>query len=132
MVITPPAAAPAAALEPALACAASPDLTEAPPPLCEEPSPKPPLAPATEEELLLGAASGPALEPPVEPVGFVSPSFFDLFLLLAFFIMFSFSPWHNSVFHFLIFNLGGSFGSFLIFFSFFLFLPFIFPLPVSF
>ena len=66
-VMPPPAATPAAALEPVLACAASPVLTEVPSSLPEEPSLKPALVPATEEELPLEDAAGPALGLPVEP-----------------------------------------------------------------
>nr|KAF6433884.1 hypothetical protein HJG59_008934 [Molossus molossus] len=49
-VVPPPAATPAAAMEPGPACAASADLAEAPAPLPGEPSPEPALVPDTEEE----------------------------------------------------------------------------------
>ena len=67
VVLLPLAAPPAVALELALACAASPDLTEAPSPLPDQPSLEPALFPKPEEALLLEHASGPALELPIEP-----------------------------------------------------------------
>ena len=57
-----PAATPAAALEPGLACAAAPDLIEAPPHLPEESSLQPALVPATEKELPLENSPRPVLE----------------------------------------------------------------------
>ena len=82
----PPAATPAAALKPRLACAAASDLTELPPHLSEESSLEPALVLAREKELLLENAPGPILDLIILqstlsfPQEVVLPPLFDLFL----------------------------------------------------
>ena len=86
------------------------------PPLTEEPSLKPALAPATEKELPLEDSSGPAPELPVEPAlllpseEFVLPSAFDLFLLFSFIVMFFFLWGYLFFFSFFSFYPSFSYG----------------------
>ncbi|KAK1342017.1 hypothetical protein QTO34_016770, partial [Cnephaeus nilssonii] len=93
----PPAASPAAAVEPGPA----PDITEAPPALEEEPSPGPLLVPASEEELPVEA---PTQGPPVEcphpvPRGkLVCPPLLDISVFFIVLILFLCSPWRTFFF----------------------------------
>ncbi|KAK1334481.1 hypothetical protein QTO34_005487 [Cnephaeus nilssonii] len=65
-VLPPPAATPTAAVEPGPAWETLADMTEAPPPLDEEPSLEPAQGPASEEELPPETPAGPAPEPQAE------------------------------------------------------------------
>ena len=119
-VVVPPAAtAPAAAVEPGLACAASPDLTEAPPPLPKETS-------LNLLWFLPQRRSCPWKMQQGQPQSSLLNllSLFYLHSLTCFFYLlsllcFSFLQWRDSVFYYLGF-LGG-------FFLYFLFLSFISP-----
>ncbi|XP_054583337.1 fibrous sheath CABYR-binding protein-like [Eptesicus fuscus] len=64
--LPPPAASPVAAVEPGPAWEAPADMTEAPPPLDEEPSLEPAQGPASEEELPPESPAAPAPEPQAE------------------------------------------------------------------
>ncbi|XP_054583626.1 proline-rich protein 36-like [Eptesicus fuscus] len=64
--LPPPSASPVAAVEPGPAWEAPADMTEAPPPLDEEPSLEPAQGPASEEELPPESPAAPAPEPQAE------------------------------------------------------------------
>nr|KAF6433849.1 hypothetical protein HJG59_008901 [Molossus molossus] len=98
--VPPPAATPAAALEPGPAWAASPDLAEAAPPLAEGPSAGNDPVPVSEEELPQDHPPLPAPEQLVElavalPPEFVLPPLLDFFLLFSLIVMFSYSSQHG-------------------------------------
>ncbi|KAK1334483.1 hypothetical protein QTO34_005489 [Cnephaeus nilssonii] len=98
-VLPPPPASPVAAVEPGPAWEAPADMTEAPPPLDEEPSLEPALGPASEEELPPETPAAPAPEPQAEAARclpsekVVLPSLVDLFLLFSFLFMIFLSSW---------------------------------------
>ena len=79
----PPAATPAVLIEPRPACVAASYLIDAPPPLSEEPSLQPALAPGREEELPLEKALALSLPP-----GVILSTLFDFLLLFSLIVIF--------------------------------------------
>ncbi|XP_054583627.1 fibrous sheath CABYR-binding protein-like [Eptesicus fuscus] len=132
-VLPPPSASPVAAVEPGPAWEAPADMTEAPPPLDEEPSLEPAQGPASEEELPPESPAAPAPEPQAETARrlpsekLVLPPLVDLFLLFSFLFMFHFSSWGYSIVYFLIVIIQSILGSFCFSLFFFLLLCFVSP-----
>lgn len=90
VVVPPPVTTPAAALEPRPACMEASDLIEASPPLSEEPSFPPALAPGREEDL----ENALALSLPPEVI---LPILLDFILLFSLIAIFSFSLGCNEI-----------------------------------
>ncbi|KAK1334485.1 hypothetical protein QTO34_005491 [Cnephaeus nilssonii] len=132
-VLPPPSASPVAAVEPGPAWEAPADMTEAPPPLDEEPSLEPAQGPASEEELPPETPAAPAPEPQAETARrlpsekLVLPPLVDLFLLFSFLFMFHFSSWGYSIVYFLIVIIRNILGSFCFSLFFFLILCIVSP-----
>lgn len=121
-----PAAAPAAALEPGLACTPSADISDAPPTVAEEPSSESALVPATQEKLPLEETPGLAqrLLSLKEEALRTLTKLSDLFYFI---VEFWFSPRCTLLLYFITFLLWGSFlgAAFIIFFFKFLALIFL-------